>query len=291
MVTNVGYEYVIAEDEYAGATTAADKITALQKMLKYVPKHKGTEKLQEQLKKRLADLRKEHKKSAVGKKSIAIRKEGAAQVVFLGTSRSGKSGFFNFLTGSNEPESEYSARMRMIKFENIWMQGIELPAVYEGFSEAQRSGQFLSIMRNCDFIVLVVDGEDAKNQIDILRDELEKAKVGSIQRIIVYTNKTTNMKTGIEQFFYLDRDRILATVWVKLKKIRVQTRTRDKIAEKPIILPKDSTVKDLARSIHKDFLQKFKHAKVWGPSAVFPGQQVGFEHKLKDRDIVEIFVK
>lgn len=291
MVTNVGYEYVMAEDDYAKATTASEKIAAMQKMLKYVPKHKGTEKLQEQIKKRLADLRKEQKKEkAGGKKSITIRKEGAAQIIFLGTARSEKSEFFNLLSGKDEPENAYGVRMRMIKFENIWMQGVEIPDIYEGFSEAQSSGQFLSIIRNCDFIVLVINGEDAKNQLEVLQKELEKAKV-NIQRIIVYTKQITSIKTNIEQFFYLDTGRILATLWIKLKKIRVQTRTKDKIAEKPIVLRKDATVKDLAESIHKEFLQKFKHAKVWGPSAAFPGQQVGFEHKLKDRDVVEIFLK
>jgi len=291
MVTNVGYEYVMAEDDYAKATTASEKIAAMQKMLKYVPKHKGTEKLQEQIKKRLKDLRKEHKKEkAGGKKSIAIKKEGAAQIIFLGTARSEKSEFFNLLSGKDEPENAYGVRMRMIKFENIWMQGIEIPDIYEGFSEAQSSGQFISIIRNCDFIILVINGEDAKNQLEILQKELEKAKV-NIQRVIVYTKQVTNIKTNIEQFFYLDTSRILATIWIKLKKIRVQTRLKDKTAEKPIVLRKDATVKDLAAAIHKEFLLKFKHAKVWGPSAAFPGQQVGFEHKLKDRDVVEIFLK
>lgn len=290
MVTNVGYEYVIAEDEYARATTATEKIAAMQKMLKYVPKHKGTEKLQEQIKKRLADLKKEQKKEkSGGKKSFAIKKEGAAQVIFLGTAHSGKSEFFNLLAGTDEPESTYDARMRMIKFENIWMQGIDIPAIYEGFSGAQRSGQFLSIIRNGDFLVLVVDGSEAESQFKLLQSELEKAKV-SAQRIIVYTNQVTRMKTNFEQFFYLDRERILATIWVKLRKIRIQTRTRDKVAEKPVILDKDATVKNLASAIHKDFLRKFKHAKVWGPSAAFPGQQVGLGHKLKDKDIVEIFL-
>ncbi|MFH0869356.1 MAG: TGS domain-containing protein [archaeon] len=292
MVTNVGYEYVLAEDEYAKATSPADKVAALQRMLKYVPKHKGTEKMQEQIKKRLADMRKEQKKErSAGKKSPAIKKDGAAQIVFIGTQNSGKTEFFNLLSGINDPENIYDIKMRMLKFENIWMQGLDMPTIYSGFAEARRSGQFLSMMRNCDFIVLVINGTDAENQFKLLQSELEKAKVGNIPRMIVYTNQTTRIKTNLEQFFYLDRDRILATVWVKLGKIRVQTRTKDKTAEKPIILYKDATVKELASSIHKDFLYKFKHAKVWGPSAAFPGQQVGFEHKLKDRDVVEIFVK
>lgn len=291
MVTNVGYEYVLAEEEYKKATTTAGKIAALQKMLTNVPKHKGTEKLQLQIKKRLAELKKEQKKEkAGGKKSLAIKKEGAAQIVFIGTENSGKSEFFNFLSSANEPENPYDIRMRMIKFENVWLQGVEMPAIYRGFSEARSSGPFISIIRNCDFIVFVVNGDDAESQLGILQAELEKIRTG-VPRIIVYTKQVVRIKTNLEQFFHLDKDRILATVWIKLGKIRVQTRTRDKIAEKPLILNKNATVRDLAASIHKDFLQKFKHAKIWGPSAAFPGQQVGFEHRLKDRDVVEIFIK
>ena len=49
--------------------------------------------------------------------------------------------------------------------------------------------------------------------------------------------------------------------------------------------------KDLTEKIHRDFLLKFKYAKVWGLSAKFPGMQVGISHILKDGDIVEIFTK
>jgi len=292
MVTNVGYEYVLAEEEYQKAASSAEKVAALQKMLKYVPKHKGTEKLQEQIKKRIAEFRKSQKKEkAGGKKSLSIRKEGAGQVIFVGTAHSGKTEFFNLLANTDAPENHHDIRMRMLKFENIWLQGIDMPAVYAGFSESRSSGQFISIMRNCDFIVLVIDGADAENQFKLLQSELEKAKANNAQRLVVYTNQVTRMKTSMAQFFYLDNNRILATIWVKLGKIRVQTRTKDKTAEKPIVLDKDASVKNLAASIHKDFLPKFKHAKVWGPSASFPGQQVGLGHVLKDRDVVEIFLK
>jgi hypothetical protein len=56
-------------------------------------------------------------------------------------------------------------------------------------------------------------------------------------------------------------------------------------------LKQGATVKELAGTIHKDFLRNFKYAKIWGSSAKFPGQACGFEHKLQDKDIVEIFTK
>ena len=59
--------------------------------------------------------------------------------------------------------------------------------------------------------------------------------------------------------------------------------------EKPVVIPIDSTIEDFARKIHKDIARKLKHAKVWGSSVKFPGQQVGKGHVLSDMDIVTLY--
>jgi ribosome-interacting GTPase 1 len=56
-----------------------------------------------------------------------------------------------------------------------------------------------------------------------------------------------------------------------------------------VILPKGSTVEDLAEEIHKDFVEKLKYARVWG-SAKFQGQRVFKDHVLEDGDIVELHI-
>ena len=56
----------------------------------------------------------------------------------------------------------------------------------------------------------------------------------------------------------------------------------------PLVLPRGSTVLDVAERIHKDLARKFKYAKVWGPSAKYPGQRVGADHVVSDGDVVEI---
>lgn len=71
--------------------------------------------------------------------------------------------------------------------------------------------------------------------------------------------------------------------------IRVYTKQPNKEPDPdPLILRKGATVLDAARNIHKDLARKFKYAKVWGPSARYPGQRVGPEHELQDKDIIEI---
>ena len=71
--------------------------------------------------------------------------------------------------------------------------------------------------------------------------------------------------------------------------IRVYTKQPNKEPDpNPLILRRGATVLDAAKRIHKDLARKFRYAKVWGPSAKFPGQRVGAGHVLEDGDIVEI---
>jgi hypothetical protein len=58
--------------------------------------------------------------------------------------------------------------------------------------------------------------------------------------------------------------------------------------EVPLILRKGSTVHDMCRKLHRDFVKRFKSARIWGSSAKFPGQRQGLRHTLRDQDVVEI---
>lgn len=81
------------------------------------------------------------------------------------------------------------------------------------------------------------------------------------------------------------KDHIFST----LDKVLVYTKKPGKDAEliDPMALPKGSTLENLAEHLHKDFAKKLKFAKVWG-STKFPGQRVGPDFELKNKDIVEI---
>ncbi len=74
-----------------------------------------------------------------------------------------------------------------------------------------------------------------------------------------------------------------------LELIRIYTKQPNgPIADKPLVLRRGATILDVAKAIHKDFVKKFKYAKVWGPSAKYPGERTGLEHVVMDGDIVEI---
>ena len=295
MPTNVTPQYLKAEQEYHQAKTTSQKLAALKRMLALCPKHKGTEKLLKRIKEQIRRIKYKQEKEAKQKRgshSLAIKKEGAAQIVFLGLPNSGKSTLLSKLSGKPVKTAKYpfttkDPEVRMIPFKNIKIQGIEIPAIYEGMVDNPKGRQFLSIVRNADLVILVIKEKTEENLISA---ELEKANI-RLGKEKKFENFTQHLPFLVIKQSEFDRLDLKQTIWHKLGKIRVQTRTKKGVAEKPIILKTGATVKDVAEIVHKDFIKKFKYAKIWGPSAKFPGQQVGLEHKLKDGDIVEIYTK
>lgn len=81
-------------------------------------------------------------------------------------------------------------------------------------------------------------------------------------------------------------------MWEKIGMIRLFTKSPGKEKDwPPIAIKKGSIVKDLASTIHKDFIKKFRFARVWGKSVAFSGSKVGLGHILADNDIVEFHLK
>lgn len=86
-------------------------------------------------------------------------------------------------------------------------------------------------------------------------------------------------------------DRLGDIIFDTLEIIRVYTKQPNKEPDPdPLVLEKGATVLDAARRIHKDLARRFRYAKIWGPSAKYPGQRVGTDHVLMDGDIIEIHV-
>jgi len=113
-----------------------------------------------------------------------------------------------------------------------------------------------------------------------------------------------------EEYLRSIRDKIPESIFISAKeKININA-LREKIFEKlnlirvylkpprgepdyeePLIIRKSATVKDVCGKLHRDFIRKFRHARVWGDSVKFPGQKVGIDHILKDGDILTIITR
>jgi len=188
MPTNVTAEYLAAEEEYRNARTIAEKIRALEKMYATVPKHKGTEKLRLQIKRRLAELRKELERQQAQRKgggySFSVKKEGAAQIVLAGLPNVGKSSLLRQLTGVDTDVADYPFTTvepipGMMTHKDVQIQMVEVPGLVEGAALGKGMGtQLLAVIRNADAIAIVVDlSQDPIRQMEIILKEFERAGI------------------------------------------------------------------------------------------------------------------
>ncbi len=85
-------------------------------------------------------------------------------------------------------------------------------------------------------------------------------------------------------------ERLKNLIFEKLAFIRVYLKPPGRAAdsEKPLILRRNSTVREVCHLVHKQASKRFRYAQVWGPSAKYAGQRVGLEHRLQDNDTVTL---
>src|SRR5512135_280512 len=115
MPANLTPDYLAAEREYKAAQSQAEKVAALERMLATLPKHKGTEKLYADLKRRLSQARKDSQKKGAAHSApfYAVEREGAGQVALVGPPNSGKSSLVAALTHAEPEIAEYPFTTRL----------------------------------------------------------------------------------------------------------------------------------------------------------------------------------
>jgi len=323
MPANLSPEYHRAEERLRTARSPEEKIAALEEMLRVIPKHKGTDHMQADLKGRIAKLRKEGgKKGGKGGFSYIVPREGAGQVAMVGPPNTGKSALVAALTHATPAVADYPFTTRepvpgMMPFEDIAFQLVDLPPVSAQHAEAW----VFDLIRYADLVWIVVDGERAIEGVDEARRVLAAHNIGlypagetpsyldaAVQQpaIIVMTKADrpgVAESVAVVEELLESRWHVLAVSSVDgagaeaLKQatfrafdiIRVYTKQPGKPRDgsAPFALRRGATVGDLAERIHKDLAGSMKFARVWGPSA-FEGQAVQKDHVLADRDIVEI---
>jgi ribosome-interacting GTPase 1 len=176
-------------NEVSLARRSQEKIEKLQEFLSLVPKHKGTENLRAQAKRKIALLRREieekkQKRAGVSGPKIFVEKEGDAQIVILGPTNVGRSSLLSLLTNSKVEISSYPFTTKeptpgMFNYEDLQFQMVEAPALMEGSAEGGAWGlQTLTSARNSDGLILMVDlSQNPAEQLSLIIQELEKARI------------------------------------------------------------------------------------------------------------------
>jgi ribosome-interacting GTPase 1 len=177
MPANLPPEYFEAEKRFKQAAIPSEKIAALEDLIATVPKHKGTDKLRADLRRKLSQLRKEaisRKKGGRGDLYV-VQKEGAAQIALVGFPNSGKSSLLACLTNATPVIAEYPISTvaplpGMMPFEDIQIQLVDLPPIGNESTDGWVSG----ILRYADALLLVIDlTEDPDIQAELLIDQIE----------------------------------------------------------------------------------------------------------------------
>ena len=187
MPANVTPEYLAAEEEYREAKTSTEKLRALEKMLTLIPKHKGTEKMQMQIKRKISRIKEEMetkaRKTSHGP-TFNVKKEGAAQVALVGLPNSGKSLILSKLTNADVSVDNYAFTTTMptpgmMEYKDVQIQLVEIPAVIRDVSLGKGFGlQILSAIRAADVVALIIDlSQNPLEQMQMILDELEKGGI------------------------------------------------------------------------------------------------------------------
>ncbi len=276
MATNPGFEFQRAEEEYRAADTPEDKLKKLQRMLRTAPKHKSSGNLLASIKERIAKLKKsidKQKRPKGSGYSPTIKREGAAQICIVGTTNTGKSTLLHALTGANVAIAAYEFTTKhpeigTLDHEGVKLQLVEIPAIVEQFEDSAMGPTYLSIMEHADLLILLFNTPKEKTLLD-------KELTDITTKRIIYNNETKKV--------------FAKKVWKRLPLIKVCTKQPGRERDlPPISFPKGTTVRDVAKKVHKDFLKSFKYARIKGTSAKFLWQTVGLDHTLADDDVVEL---
>lgn len=185
MPANLPPEYIEAELRFRAAKSPEEKLAILRELMALVPKHKGTEKLRVELKRKWTKLQEEvqqqQKKQKGGRGFVFdhIEREGAGQITLVGLPNCGKSSLLAAVTNAKPeiaeyPFSTFRPTVGMMPFEDIQLQLIDLPPLSE-FTEPW----VYSLIRQCDLVALLIDLSSETPGEDLLTalDWLEKARI------------------------------------------------------------------------------------------------------------------
>jgi small GTP-binding protein len=244
----------------------------------------------------------------VHRDTLSVRREGAAQVAFVGPPNAGKSSLLQALSSIQIRTGDYAfTTLRPVPalatICGVQVQLVEIPGLIEGASEDRGGGRaLLGVLRGADAVVYCHAVTEPLAALVTVRAEV--AAAGIDKRAIVALTKIDEAGPGVVDKLRRDLaplgvigvsvlddaslDLLRQAIFELTGLIRIQLCRNGVVDGEPLSLERGATVAHVADAIHHELGAEAVGARVWGPSARFPGQRVGREHELVDGDAVEI---
>jgi uncharacterized protein len=259
----------------------------------------------------LSQIEETHTRShVVQRDSIAVRREGVAQVALVGAPNAGKSSLLHALSHVQIKIGDYAfTTLRPVaaltRIGGVLVQLVEIPGLIQGASEDRGGGRaLLGGLRAADAIVYCQDVRAPYEELKVVQAEV--ANAGICLPAMLAATKMDEANEGdlaalqaivpglpVVGVSIIDDESLTAfkeAMWQLTGLIRVYLRHNKQVDDEPLALQPGATVADVALQIHKEIGASFRNARIWGPSARFAGQQVGRDHQLQDGDAVEIIL-
>ena len=244
----------------------------------------------------------------VQRDSIAVRREGVAQVALVGPPNAGKSSLLHALSHVQIKIGDYAfTTLRPVpaltRIGGVLVQLVEIPGLIAGAGEDRGGGRaLLGVLRGADAIVYCHDAGAPMHALQAVRSEVAGAGI-DVPELLAAT-KSDEAAPGalaavraaapdlpVIAVSILDEGSLEAlkeAVWRLTGLIRVRLRHEGDTEAEPLALEPGATVADVAAKVHRALGDSLRGARVWGPSARFEGQRVGRDHPVQDGDVVEI---
>ncbi|MFB3739195.1 MAG: GTPase [Candidatus Velamenicoccus archaeovorus] len=244
----------------------------------------------------------------VHRDSLAVRREGVAQVALVGPPNVGKSSLLQALSDIQIKTGDYPFTTvrpvaALTRIRGLPVQLVEIPGLIAGATEDRGGGRaLLGVLRGADAVVYCHDVTSSTEPLRRVRAEVAAAGI-DLPALLAATKLDEADPAALERLrralpelpvvgvSVLDDASLHAfrdAVWELTGLLRVFTRRPGSDERDPLAVRPEATVADVARALHGELGDACKGAHVWGASARFDGQRVGRDHRVAEDDLLEI---